>query len=48
MKQLLEKTAVDESQKSLSHPIVYDGEDQAYIDVSSFKFSNYLLFLYQK
>jgi|LauGreDrversion4_2_1035121.scaffolds.fasta_scaffold821381_1 hypothetical protein len=38
MKQLLEKTAVDESQKSLSHPIVYDGEDQAYIDVSSFKF----------
>lgn len=37
-KQLMEKTpAGDNEESGIQHPVVYDGKDQAYIDVSRLK-----------
>jgi hypothetical protein len=37
-KQLMEKTPVgDNSETGIQHPVIYDGKDQAYIDVSRLK-----------
>jgi hypothetical protein len=34
-KQLMEKTPVgDNAETGIQHPVIYDGKDQAYIDVS--------------